>query len=299
MFSSNKILSIVFILLFLVLISEVVYLMTIGPQPSLSMKPIPSIIPTKKNVLSITPSKKVRIVPMLSPLEESQSIPTDFNSFLLSKQKKQIDYKKISYIEDNQALKEMKSGNSDYLFLDVRENYELGFLAFNEYTNYVHIRLGDLVNNNFILDKNKIIVVIAYTETRSNVAANYLLTIGYTKVKILKGGLDQWVSNNLPLKINENAPTLYAVLKYYPEDQIKNIDASFSYINFGSCSQNTICPLFLDSKSISEHIDSLSLSNKLYIFHCISNDYCFQAVNFWSEAKNRISIIGYTGYKPQ
>lgn len=48
MFSSNKILSIVFVLLFLVLIGEVVYLMTIGRQPSLSVKPIPSIVPTKE-----------------------------------------------------------------------------------------------------------------------------------------------------------------------------------------------------------------------------------------------------------
>lgn len=299
MFSSNKILSIVFVLLFLVLIGEVVYLITIGNQPSLSVKPIPSIVPTKENVLSIIPGKKTRIVPTLFPLKEPQSIPADFNNFLSSKQKKLIDYKKILYIEDNQALQEMESGNNNYLFLDVRENYELEFLAFNKYANYVHIRLGDLVNDNFNLDRTKTIVTIAYTETRANVAANYLLTIGYTKVKILKGGLDQWVSDNLPLKINENAPTLYAVLKYYPEDQIKNIDASFSYINFGPCSQNTICPLFLDSKSLNEYINSLSSSNKPYIFYCISKDYCFQAVNFWREVRNRISIIGYTGYKPQ
>ncbi len=51
MFSSNKILSIIFVLLFLVLIGEVVYLMTIGNQPSLSKKPTPSIVSTKENIL--------------------------------------------------------------------------------------------------------------------------------------------------------------------------------------------------------------------------------------------------------
>lgn len=42
MFSSNKILSIIFILFFLVLIGEVVYFITIGNQLGLSVKPTPS-----------------------------------------------------------------------------------------------------------------------------------------------------------------------------------------------------------------------------------------------------------------
>lgn len=50
MFSSNKILVIVFVLLFLVLIGEVVYLITIGSQPGLSKKPIPSVVQISPSV---------------------------------------------------------------------------------------------------------------------------------------------------------------------------------------------------------------------------------------------------------
>lgn len=88
-----------------------------------------------------------------------------------------------------EELKAMIDGKEDIILLDVREQYEFddGHIAGS-----ILIPTGQISRRINELDKNKTIVVICASGSRSAQVARYLVDNGFTKVKNLVGGIMSW-----------------------------------------------------------------------------------------------------------
>ena len=88
-----------------------------------------------------------------------------------------------------EELKMMIDGKEDTILLDVREQYEFdeGHIAGS-----ILIPTGQITRRIVELDKNKTIVVICATGSRSAQVAQYLVKNGFSKVKNLVGGIMSW-----------------------------------------------------------------------------------------------------------
>jgi len=100
----------------------------------------------------------------------------------------------ITADEVYEALKE----KADFVLLDVRtpEEYSKGKIEHS-----IHIPVDDIANNitTFIPDKNKTIYVYCLSGSRSNVAVDIMIQLGYINVFSMKSGLLMWRAKKYPL----------------------------------------------------------------------------------------------------
>ena len=89
-----------------------------------------------------------------------------------------------------QDLKAKLDANEPLLLLDVREPEELEISEFPH--PYKHIPLDDLPERVNELDLTTDIVVFCRNDQRSRLAAQMLQRMGFTRVKVLKGGINAW-----------------------------------------------------------------------------------------------------------
>lgn len=89
-----------------------------------------------------------------------------------------------------QDLKAKLDANEPLLLLDVREPEELEISEFPH--PYKHIPLDDLLERVNELDLTTDIVVFCRNDQRSRLAAQMLQRMGFTRVKVLKGGINAW-----------------------------------------------------------------------------------------------------------
>lgn len=94
----------------------------------------------------------------------------------------------ITVQELNTAL---KSGPKPVL-LDVREANELENSKLDD---IVHIPMGEVPGRLNELDKNAEIVVVCRTGGRSARITDFLLSSGYTNVKNMVGGMNEWATS--------------------------------------------------------------------------------------------------------
>ncbi len=87
-------------------------------------------------------------------------------------------------------LKERLEKDPSLVLLDVREPEELEISEFP--APFTHIPLDDLVSRVSELDSSKIIVAFCRDDIRSRHAAEMLRRFGFTKVRVLKGGINAW-----------------------------------------------------------------------------------------------------------
>lgn len=90
-----------------------------------------------------------------------------------------------------ELAKEIEAG-SPPLLLDVREAYELDY---GTLPNIVHIPMIEVPERLNELDKDRDIVVVCRTGSRSSKITNFLLAQGYTKVRNLVDGMNGWSSS--------------------------------------------------------------------------------------------------------
>ncbi len=234
--------------------------------------------------------------------ESTALLLKDVNSYLIANSHPILKLKEIPVIENKNVLNLIKTNNPNFILLDIRDEYELKYSKFNDYSSIHYIRFGDLINNKYDkLDPNKQIIVVSNSESRAYLAANYLLSNNYTHVYILKGGALQWAWDMLPLKIYKQFKYIQDVTKYYNEQEMNQIEASsegkVKVLKFAPYSESQISVQTMDTQSLTVLIDSLDKSRQ-YILYCTQSYYCFDAVLFWNKAKDRISILGYSGYFP-
>lgn len=93
-----------------------------------------------------------------------------------------------------------KMNTVDTVILDVREEHE--FIK-GHIEDAVHIPLGKLENqlNKLSNAKDKPIIAVCQTGTRSSVACRTLNKNGFKQVFSLTGGMQSWEDNKLPIKI--------------------------------------------------------------------------------------------------
>jgi len=89
-----------------------------------------------------------------------------------------------------QELKERLDAGEPLLLLDVREPEELEISEFPH--PYKHIPLDDLPERVHELDLTSDIVVFCRNDQRSRLAAQMLQRMGFSRVKVLKGGINAW-----------------------------------------------------------------------------------------------------------
>ena len=89
-----------------------------------------------------------------------------------------------------QELKEKLDAGEPLLLLDVREPEELEISEF-PYP-YKHIPLDDLPERVHELDLTSDIVIFCRNDQRSRLAAQMLQRMGFSRVKVLKGGINAW-----------------------------------------------------------------------------------------------------------
>ncbi len=93
---------------------------------------------------------------------------------------------------------ELLAENPDVTILDVREDAEIEEVGIIEGS--VHIPLRTLGENLDLLpDVDATIVVVCKAGFRATIGMTALQTLGYTDVKVLTGGFDAWVGEELPV----------------------------------------------------------------------------------------------------
>ncbi len=107
---------------------------------------------------------------------------------------KQPEVKHIDAIELKRRLDE----NKKLCLIDVREQDEWDRAHISE---AVHIPKATLLDeiNKLAPDKNQSIYLYCQGGTRSTLAAEWLLDIGYQEVYSVAGGIRQWESSGFPL----------------------------------------------------------------------------------------------------
>lgn len=104
--------------------------------------------------------------------------------------------KKFENIVTNDDLN-VKLQNKNIIVLDVREEAEY---AFNHIPNAVSIPLGELENRLSELDKNNEIYIICRTGNRSDLAAQLLVSSGFTNVFNVVPGMTEWSGETASIK---------------------------------------------------------------------------------------------------
>lgn len=89
--------------------------------------------------------------------------------------------------------------NPDFLFLDVREEYEL-LLALIDVTYYECCSLTVILDQIGKLPKDKAILTISNKGERSTKVANLLKVQGFNRAFNLDGGIKAWAEAGLPMK---------------------------------------------------------------------------------------------------
>lgn len=87
------------------------------------------------------------------------------------------------------ALKHLLESNEDFFLIDVREpeEHEEGHIRRS-----ILIPLGTLAEKIKGIKKDKPVVLYCHLGPRSRAACDILQELGYTNVKVLKGGFDEW-----------------------------------------------------------------------------------------------------------
>lgn len=92
--------------------------------------------------------------------------------------------KEISVVEFSKVRRDA------FVVLDVREGYEL---AHSRLEPCVHIPLDELPDRFSELDSEKSYVVVCRSGNRSGIATKFLNAQGFTDVRNLVGGMNEWV----------------------------------------------------------------------------------------------------------
>lgn len=98
-------------------------------------------------------------------------------------------------VEDAYSLNE----NDQYLFLDVREEYEL-LLALVDVLHYDCCSMSEILDHVSKLPKDKAYILISNKGERSSKVVNLLKVQGFTEVYNLDGGIKAWSEAGLPMK---------------------------------------------------------------------------------------------------
>jgi rhodanese-related sulfurtransferase len=101
----------------------------------------------------------------------------------------------MNFIGSKALSEALKS--EEILLLDVRTSIEF---VENAIENSVHIVLSDLTGSENILNEAKQIVIICKAGVRACKGFDKLSPENQIKAKVLDGGIDEWIKNNLPVK---------------------------------------------------------------------------------------------------
>lgn len=226
------------------------------------------------------------------------AIYDDINQYLITKNRRIVTSHDIPTISNTALLEKLKSKDTNFTVIDIRERRETETLIrMNDYPALRYIRTADLIYNFEPIPKDTEIIIVGFTTNRETVAADYLIGEGYTDVKILKGGLLQWSLDNLPTSINKyssdiiSSDNINSLLPF-----LQNLPPNTELITFGAYSKADINLLIMDTLQLNKYIDSLP-KDKEFVLRCETNKTCYEASHFWYIAKDKIKIIGYTGFE--
>jgi rhodanese-related sulfurtransferase len=119
-------------------------------------------------------------------------------TFLLIKEFSESLFSKFENLSPTHAVAKMNSTN--VVIIDVREPHEfiLGHIE-----NAINTPLGKIKEQFSILEsyRNKTILVVCQTGTRSTPVCKMLIKAGFEKVSNLDGGMQAWEDNKFPIKV--------------------------------------------------------------------------------------------------
>lgn len=124
----------------------------------------------------------------------------DFKKYHISKNpecicKNSLNSKETNIMENTlktitvKELQQLQQQNADFVLLDVREPYEYAICNLNG----INIPLKDLLLHLERFDKNKLVITHCKMGPRSFQAAEILMAAGYNNVKVLEGGIYEWI----------------------------------------------------------------------------------------------------------
>ncbi len=151
--------------------------------------------------------------------------------------------------------------NPDVIILDVREVKELDDFGTIEGAINVPLRtLGE--NLNVLPDLDAPIVVVCKGGFRATIAMTALQILGYTNVKVLKGGFDAWVGEELPVveepavaEVGEVPEAIDPMLAEYVGEYIANLPQNWGAVKPADLFEEmfeTMPDLLLDVRSQKE-----------------------------------------------
>lgn len=120
-------------------------------------------------------------------------------SFLLIQDLLESTFKKFESLSPLLAVTRMNSNN--ITVVDVREPHEF---VQGHIENAQNVPLGKLEEQLGTLEpyKNKEVMVVCQSGTRTTAACKILVKAGFEKLLSLKGGMQSWEDNKLPIKIS-------------------------------------------------------------------------------------------------
>ena len=243
---------------------------------------------------------------LLTLLLPSTLLATDESSQSVAESALEAANKRIQSI-DTKALKALLDKEKDLVLIDVRLNAEIDFAGGAIHTQrnsniprgWLEFRIEDAVAT-----KNTPIVVYCGTNLRSPLAADTLMTLGYTNVKYYSDGIKGWVEAGYPVvkNDNENKSMLYNKPTKIAEGVYSAIGqtAPATYANSGHnnnlsfiVSDDGVLVVnasdnYLLAKALHEEIKKVTDQNVKYVVLENAQGHAILGMNYWQQQGAKI-----------
>ena len=243
---------------------------------------------------------------VLTLLLPSTLLATDESSQSVAESALEAANKRIQSI-DTKALKALLDKEKDLVLIDVRLNAEIDFAGGAIHTQrniniprgWLEFRIEDAVAT-----KNTPIVVYCGTNLRSPLAADTLMTLGYTNVKYYSEGIKGWVEAGYPVvkNDNENKSMLYNKPTKIAEGVYSAIGqtAPATYANSGHnnnlsfiVSDDGVLVVnasdnYLLAKALHEEIKKVTDQNVKYVVLENAQGHAMLGMNYWQQQGAKI-----------
>ena len=151
-----------------------------------------------------------------------KELSTNLNNYRKTHGFTPVKLEKIESFSPQKLKNLLDTEGENFTLLDVRERVEFDFFGLE---NSLHIRYGDLANDIFPkVDKNKKIVVLCYSGIRGYLVSSLLYSKGYKNVSFIRGGLGQWVKENIPYR--GDVDNFQFLFQRYPELSFEMVQQS-------------------------------------------------------------------------
>ncbi len=210
-----------------------------------------------------------------------EELSINLNQYRTQKGLPEVKIKTIESFSPQKLNQALTKNAEKYFLLDVREPLEISKFHLASIHPY---RYGDLANDIIpTIPLGKKVIVVCYSGIRGFIAANILREKGFNNIAFIRGGLGEWVKQNLPIEGEDTFQFLsdkYEKIPFHIASSSPNPKINFTSPANPTPISNAIT--FVGDLASTTAQESLiqKVKNDKVILFCKTESECFDAVTF-------------------